>query len=220
MKRVSGIIAAVVAIAIMGCASSNQTARKSVFTFNYENQTYEIISVNTPSGEGTNILSLVGSDETISARDMNQDGFLDVVIRGDLELDDLNEIYATGINIARMSGNYQEREALRKFEWKNESYTLTISTYLYSENEINNQFTILFTDNGKEAMFTDRMGDGTLDSVEKGLVELQRAQQLYEMTLLKGIDEGRIEKKEFCYQVLPKYPVSKSAESAALSSLQ
>lgn len=219
MKKLKELSIVFVVVALMGCASTNQTAKKSVFTFNYENQTYEIVSLNTQSGEGTNILTQVSGTEKISARDLNQDGILDVIIKGNTSIDVLNSIYLAGIDIARSSGNYSERQALRQFEWEQESYTLIISTYFYNQNEVNNQFVIVFSETGQEAMFTDRMADGTLDEWDKGNVEISRAQKLYEMTLLKGIDEGRIQKNENFYEVLLRNQISASAKKEQVSFL-
>ena len=219
MKKLKELSIVGVLVALMGCATTNQSAKKSVFTFNYENQTYEIISLNTQSGEGTNILTLVGGNERISARDLNQDGVLDVVIQGNTHIDVLNSIYLAGIDIARSSGNYSERQALRQFEWEQESYTLIISTYFYNQNEVNNQFIIVFSETGQEAMFTDLMADGTLDEWDKGNVEITRAQKLYEMTLLKGIDEGRIQKNENFYEVLLRNQMNASTQKEQVSFL-
>lgn len=219
MKKLNELSIVFLVVVLMGCVSTNQTAKKSVFTFNYEDQTYEIVSVNTESGEGINILTLISGSEKVSARDLNQDGVLDIIIRGNTSIDELNTVYLAGIDIARSSGNYSERQALRQFEWEQESYTLIISTYFYNQNEVNNQFIIVFSETGQEAIFTDLMADGTLDEWDKGNIEITRAQKLYEMTLLKGIDEGRIQKNENFYEVLLRNQMSASSKKEQVSFL-
>lgn len=190
------------AVVVIGCTSTKQTTSKSVFTFNYSNSTYEIVSINTPSGEGINILSQLGEEgKRFTAHDINQDGVLDIVIKGSSEITGANLIYAAGIDAAKNSGNYLERNFNRSFKWENELYTLTISSYFLSESELYNLFTITMSTDSSESMFQDFNADGILDTTDKGTFPIDRAQPLYEATLLKGIDEGRINKNEFNYFV-------------------
>lgn len=177
----------------LSCATTQETSRKSVFSFNYNEHSYEIVSLNTTSGEGTNVLyELVYNTSDILARDINQDGTIDVVVQGSLSIEECDEIYKAGINNAKMSGNYQERTPARQYEWSLEEYTLVISTYIPNAEYINNVFLIRFNTDKTEHIFTDIFGNGVLNSVEKGHIQLERAQQLYEMTLLKGLDEKRM----------------------------
>lgn len=211
MKKLISISFLCVFVFALGCSGLKKTPRKSIFTFNYENQTYEIVSLNTASGEGTNILSLVGNGNApLTAQDINQDGIIDVVLNGWTHIEEANKVYAAGIEAAQRAGNYQELQPSRTFEWKNELYTLVITTYYYSEAELNNLFTIRFHDTQPEAIFIDYNADGALDAAQKGETTLERAQNLYEATLLKGIDEGRITKTDLSYIVLKKPILAKA----------
>ncbi|MGB0346894.1 MAG: hypothetical protein ACPGGA_05370, partial [Balneolaceae bacterium] len=83
MKKIAYIFALIIALLSLGCATTQETSRKSVFSFSYNQMPYEIVSLNTSTGEGTNILyELVDNTSDIIARDINQDGTIDVVIRG------------------------------------------------------------------------------------------------------------------------------------------
>jgi hypothetical protein len=109
-----------------------------------------------------------------------------------MTLEECDEIYKAGIETARQSGNYRERTPARKYEWSLEEYSLTVSTYFRNVDHVNNVFLIKLNEDQSEHMYTDIFGDGVLNSVEKEMISFERAQQLYEMTLLRGLDEKRV----------------------------
>jgi hypothetical protein len=81
MKNLAYILVTLLVFLNLGCATTQETSRKSVFSFNFNEMPYEIVSLNTSSGEGTNILyELVDNTSDIIARDINQDGTIDVVV--------------------------------------------------------------------------------------------------------------------------------------------
>ena len=96
-------ISVIITVALnLGCATTQETTRRSVFSFNYNDLSYEIVSLNTSSGEGTNIhYELIDSSADLLARDINQDGTIDVVVRGSLTLEESDEIYKAGIETAK-----------------------------------------------------------------------------------------------------------------------
>lgn len=202
MKKIAYIFALIIALLSLGCATTQETSRKSVFSFSYNQMPYEIVSLNTSTGEGTNILyELVDNTSDIIARDINQDGTIDVVIRGSMTLDECDEIYKAGIKTAKLSGNYRERTPARQYEWTLEEYTLIVSTYIPNINHVNNVFLVRLNEDQTEHIFTDIFGDGVLNSIEKGIIGIARAQQLYEMTLLRGLDERRMQFEDGTYSV-------------------
>lgn len=202
MKKIA-YIAVILTVALnLSCATTQETSRKSVFSFSYDEHSYEIVSLNTKTGEGTNVLyELVDNTSDILARDINQDGTIDIVIKGSLTLEECDEIYKAGINTAKQSGNYQERTPARQYQWVLEEYTLVISTYTTNIDHINNVFLVRFNNDQAEHMYTDIFGDGVLNSTDKGYIQIERAQQLYEMTLLKGLDEKRMLFEDGTYKV-------------------
>ena len=202
MKNLAYITVILVVFLNLGCAATQEVSRKSVFSFSYNELSYEIVSLNTSTGEGTNILyELVDNSADILARDINQDGTIDIVVRGTLTLEECDEIYKAGIQTAKLSGNYQERTPSRRYEWTLEEYSLTVSTYVPNSDHINNVFLIKLNNNQTEHIYTDIFGDGVLNSREKGVIGIERAQQLYEMTLLKGLDENRVVFDDGTYMV-------------------
>lgn len=220
MKNISYIAFIFAVMFSFGCATTQETPQKSVFSFTYNEQRFEIVSLNTSSGEGTNIISELSADDDKSiARDINQDGTVDIVIRGKFTLEEFDAIYKAGIKAAQQSGNYKERASLRRFEWNREQYTLVITTYYVDSDELNNVFFVLFKADQSEHLYSDLFSNGTLDNQEKGLINIERAQQLYEMTLLKGMDDDRIVFEDGRYIVAPKRSYLNRRTSTALSSI-
>ncbi len=193
MKKLAYISIILITFLNFNCATTQETSRKSVFSFSYNELPYQVVSLNTSTGEGTNILyELVDSESDLIARDINQDGTIDVVVRGSMTLEECDEIYKAGIQTAKQSGNYRERTPSRKYEWDLAEYTLSVSTYIPNIDHINNVFLIRLNADETEHIYTDIFGDGVLNSTEKGLIGIERAQQLYEMTLLRGLDEKKM----------------------------
>ncbi len=221
MKKLIYITLIVATALNINCASTKDTSRKSVFTFSYKQQQFEIVSLSTVSGEGTNIIKALNEDNSSEqiARDLNQDGTIDLVIKGSLSLEEFDYIYKTGIRIAQLSGKYTEREPLRRFEWQHEQYNLVVSTYLDSIDEIKNVFYIQLQADMTEHIYTDFFSNGKLDALEKGTINTERAQQLYEMTLLKGLDENRITFESERYIVKDKRTFWNKRDSEVLSSI-
>jgi len=210
LKKVAYIVLIFAVSLNFGCAIQQYAPQKSVFSFNFEQTRYEIVSLNTSSGEGTNLISeLTESDIKNVARDINQDGTIDIVIKGSLSIEEFDVIYKAGIESARKTGNYQERISLRRFEWTFEQFELRVTTYFVSEDDVNNVFFILSNTDRTEHLFTDRFADGKLDNTDKGSINFVRAQQLYEMTLIMGLAEKRISFDDIKYIVLEKpIPIS------------
>ena len=48
-----------ITLLMIGCKSTSELTRKSVFTFSINESKYQIISINTSSGEGSNYLTRV-----------------------------------------------------------------------------------------------------------------------------------------------------------------
>lgn len=187
----------------MACSSPKEYASKNSFTFTFDGQTYQIISINTPTGEGTNYLMSVSEESktTLNASDLNQDGVLDVLLNEDLTIEKANEIYFSGINQAKESGNFKERDVLRTYEVSRGDTLFSIRTYEVSEQDISNLFTVTKLLTYDESIFLDRDANGTLDSKEKGSVQLERAQFFYHSILQEGIIERRISVKDGIYRV-------------------
>ena len=181
-------------IFLAGCATTRNQTSKNVFSFEHEGLSYQIISINTSSGEGTNFLNLTdeNGNDVISVRDLDQDGILDVVLKGNISLEEANYIYMAGIMNAKLKGSYNEREPLRSFEVTRDNTHYTVRSYYVEDFTLTNMFIIHNEKGIPEFILEDLTGDGTLDKVEKGAILLEKAQPLYTAVLTAGIESGRI----------------------------
>ncbi len=189
---------------VSSCATQKEIARKSIYSFNFEGEQFQITSINTDSGEGFNFLSQIdNSGKTeFKARDFNQDGTLDIVLKGNLTLTKANEIYLAGINFARAEGNYKETTSLRTFEFSKAENLYTIKTYILDEDNASNLFSIYNHLTGELSLFSDSNANGVLNTREKGNMSIEDANRLYKEIIEEGILSKRMVKKETTYIVI------------------
>lgn len=162
--------------------------------FSVQESVYKITSLNTPSGEGSNILASINDSDhgNWAAKDLDQDGTLDVILKGSASLDFANEVYWTGIERAKDNGQYKSRYALRSYELITEESILTIRSYIAADSNPTNMFIIFNKLTNAETILVDTNADGILNRTEKGILEIESAQKLYTETLEKGILDDRI----------------------------
>lgn len=180
----------------MACITPKDVARKSVYSFSIDNKEYQIASINTKSGEGVNYLT--GTDNfgsaILKARDLNQDGTIDIILKGSISLKEANRIYTMGINSARAEGNYEERVSLRTFEFIIDETLYTIKTYILDSKNATNLFIIYSPTIHEEFILSDSNADGELDSIENGSLTIEEANKLYKLILYEGVRSRRIYK--------------------------
>ncbi len=189
---------------VTSCTSNKDLAQKNTFTFFVDGIQYQIVSINTKAGEGTNFLTQLNSSskQTKIARDLDQDGTLDQLIEGEgFSLADADIIYNDGINKAKELGNYTERIPSRTFEFKEGFNLYTIKTYFISEENANNLFLIYNLETLDESIFSDLNANGNLEAIEKGRITLHEALPLYTRILNEGIRQGKIEFNKEVYTV-------------------
>ena len=187
----------------IACTTQKDVARKNVYSFTLGNEQYQITSINTKSGEGVNYLTQINElgETVLKARDLNQDGFIDNILKGTVSLIEANEIYTIGINLARADGNYEERVSLRTYEFIIDDTRYTIKTYIIGSENATNLFIIYNHLTNEESILSDTNADGTLDSIENGPLTLDEANKLYKQVLEEGIKSRRIIKIKNTFQV-------------------
>lgn len=176
------------------CSSTKDIATKNTFVFNFEDGTYQIVSLNTSTGEGSNYLfTVMSSGNTVrTATDLDQDGSMDVVIDKQYSLDEANRIYIAGILKAKAAGNFKELQTSRTYEYISSDSLFTVRSYTMNNGSVNNLFSIQLLNRPGESMYTDTAADGTLDRVDKGDIPLTEAGPLYLNTLQQGMLIQRI----------------------------
>lgn len=203
MKRLASPLFIVVLITLLGCSTTKPNVEKTSFVFSLQENVYKITSLNTESGEGSNFLASVKDSEygIWKAKDINQDGEIDIILNGSATLEVANQIYWSGIERAKNNGQFKSRYALRSYEVITVEKILTIRSYLINNSIPTNMFIVFDKLTNSEAILVDSTADGILDRIEKGIIEIEDAQKLYATTLEKGIKENRIRLIEKVYLV-------------------
>ena len=187
-----------------GCGSTKNEPSHYKFVFSHDGDDYEIISVVVSSDGGHNFLTSRDRGRLVlSAKDIDQDGTLDTVLIGDVELGVANDIYVAGIDEARRSGRYREQVSSRIFKYDRPGYTYVVQTFILESGDRYNTL-IYFDAAGNEVLCLDSDADGTLDRVTRGTVDLQLSQEFYELVLEEGLRRGRIVVMDDGYSVQPK----------------
>lgn len=179
---------------LIGCASTEPRTESSKFEFQFEERTYEIIGLISSDGESLNDLVLRDGREIVFwARDDNQDGSMDRVMRGEISLERANEIYKAGIRLAAEQGKFEQKPHPRTFEYADEQFIYTLITVLSESGSSYNLFSVYNIETEVETKMRDSNHNGQLDENQFESEEYIRWQRLYERALEKGADERRIQ---------------------------
>jgi len=198
------LLAILLAIIFISCSSSIPESEYSVsrFAFEFDNKTFYIISYTHHNKVGYNLLASNKEDTHFSARDLYQDGTIDLVVKGPYTLDEANLIYAEGLRQAKSNGNLQNREIKRKYKTEDLRYRYLVTTYLPIMGHPYNTFTVMERiPFAKSIIFKDEGADGSLDSILFGKGDLDACQKLYNDVLEKGLIEKFMEKSDTYYLV-------------------
>lgn len=187
------ILVSITGLFSLSCSSTRDLAQKGLFTFEFKNEEYQIISITAPSGEGLNSLIKLGDNRhEFKAIDQDQDGIIDIIQYGSVSLEEANFIYTFGIKEAISHDKLRGKEQVRIFDYTEEPFRYTIQTYgLYSD-VFYNRFTILNSQNNTEELFLDMNADGVLDQAEASDRPFEEVQPLYQRALDEGIRQKRI----------------------------
>lgn len=202
------------------CASLSPGTTRNVFSFSYEEQEYQIISLTTTTGEGTNYLVLSDSSETelLNCKDADQNGTIDQVLSGRISMEEANMIYQAGISFAQEKGNYRERIPERTFQLDYPGYSFEVRSYQVSNTNVSNLFIVRIDSIGLESILTDIQADGKLDQIEKGTGQTSEYQSYYTATLGIGIKEKKIVYRNGIYLVKQNFETG-SDNSGSFASL-
>jgi hypothetical protein len=193
MKPFSFLLFIFAGLFLANCSTTDNIPRKAMFPFEYEDETYQIVSISSSSGEGMNILLKVQNDTSVfRILDQDQDGLLDVVQHGDITLNEANEIYTFGIIEAKDAGKIRERERERLYQYSEDHHYFKVQTFgLYSD-VFYNRFIVGNVRLGIEESFLDINADGVLDKAEYANQSHKDVQPYYHKVLQKGMENDRI----------------------------
>lgn len=197
------IPAAALALLLSGACSSSRPAGRSVFHFQVDSTTYEVISLSLASGEGVNYLLRREGDEVVfRARDDDQDGRIDQVLIGDESLRTADSLYSLGIEEAKRRGQFAKREASRVFVVSREDGVYSIRSVMLGPSNWYNAFTVSDPAGSQEVFLLDSDADGVLDPTELGDASMRHWQSRYREMLEEGIRSMRVERTLSGYVVL------------------
>lgn len=193
-KLITIISLALLALSIAGCSLFKSQPTGTVFTFDYEGKTYQIVGYDEPDGESANFLVLREGD-TVELRviDRGQTGFLNEVLTGSIDIAEANRIYQAGINIAMEKELFREKERNRLFETEIDEHRTTVESYLSSDNSPRNRLSVYDLNWSLLGVYWDDGSNGIIDSVDFGDLDIENAQNLYKTALERAEKQGRLE---------------------------
>lgn len=178
---------------VISCSSTQNLPVKSTFDFIHDEQNYQIISINSPDGEGRNFFTrMEGNSTVLKCLDMDQDGVLEILQYGNLDLTEANMVYSIGIQKAMETGKFKNLKGYRKYTFTENDSLFTIETFGHYVDQIYNIFTIIDLQNNSVATFLDNDSDGQLDDSESEKANLRQAQNIYSRILQQGIKHAQI----------------------------
>jgi hypothetical protein len=189
---------------LMHCSIIRSTIEIGGYSFTHDHVVYRIESVTPNNMEGYNILVRMEGDRIVmKAIDKEQNGSLNEVLIGNLDLAEANLIYQTGIKEGERLGYIKKRTFAREYRTHDELNNYLLATYLLAVGEVYNKFRIISRQMiSGESILIDLNADGRLDEIEKGSESMQVYQTYYRKILDKGIREFKIEKRNGAYIVI------------------
>jgi len=179
---------------LAGCASVPTEPTSTSFSFDFEDSTYQIIGIMNEEGERMNFLLHRQNDSTLfRVIDLNQDGIMNRVVTGTIDLDRANVIYNEGIRQAIEKGQFKETAQLREFDTIYDDYRLQVQSNIISRDQFQNRFIIYDLDWIILGVYFDEDSDGTLTILELGEINMEDAQNLYEVVLHRASEKNRID---------------------------
>lgn len=180
----------------VSCSSTRELPQKTLFPFEYEDESYQIISITSPNGEGMNFLMKVDNGSSIfRTLDQDQDGMIELIQYGPVSLEEANLIYHFGIQKAIDDGKFKSRRGERIFKYNDDPYLLTVQTFGIYTDLLYNKFTVKLSSHNTAYTFIDNDADGILDKAENRDLDVQEYQPLYLKILEEGVKADRIEFK-------------------------
>lgn len=190
-------------LSMLGCSSSKYLPTRTDFTFEFDQQSYLIISISAPTGEGYNyLIRYEGEESVLRSMDTNQDGILDLVQYGELTLNEANKIYTYGIQQAIAQQKFKARKDKRIFNHTEENLKYTLETIGFYSDLLYNRFEITNIITGENELFFDMDADGKLDKIEQSDRTLEDARELYRKIIQVGMSKNMIEIRFEKYIVL------------------
>ena len=195
--------ALVLALLLFGACSSVRPTGRSVFHFDVEGVSYEVISLSLASGEGVNYLLRREDDRVVfRARDDDQDGHIDQVLIGEKALREADSLYSLGIEEAKRRGQFAKREASRIYVIARTDGTYSVRSIMLGPTSWYNAFTAGDGAGTRQVFLLDSDADGVLDPTDLEDEVMRRWQAIYRSVLDEGVRTARVQRSLSGYMVM------------------
>lgn len=176
---------------IISCTSSQMKIAE--YNFDYMGNDYTVRSAYCPNNPAS-CNKLIGNN--FIAIDLDQDRVIDKIDKGNISLQEAQEIYDYCLESLEKQGKINEVETNTKsYSIQEANLTLVVQTFVTNKKDIFNEFTILnkvATGTTLNSLYKDGKADGILNVTLKGGMLLEEAQTYYDKILKKGLDRGKI----------------------------
>ncbi len=180
-----------------GCAYRPSEPEVSLVTLEVDGQKYRLRSVYWPAG-GESFNELIGPE--FVARDLDQDGVLDVIALGERPLAEAQRIYERVLaTLAAQNRLRQVEPDGRAFRCEEAGRRYELKTVRLKGEAFQNEFRVVRLGSPMApelGIAIDLEADGVLDQLLKGELPLLELQRMYAACIERGVRQGRLERRE------------------------
>ncbi len=175
------------------CAGRKPNLRVAVYSFEYNEENYRIRSV---SSKNDSLFFNELIADKFTAKDYDQDGFIDEIILGKVNMSEAQKIYEYALTTLTMQNKLREVSyKLNAYKHSNSEYNYEIKSFRPSKAEPFNEFIIISNRqilNPYIIICIDQKADGILDRIVKGTISLEKIQTLYSDVIKKGLKSNEL----------------------------
>lgn len=176
-----------------GCAPQKPQLRVSQYRFTFEDDSYRIRSISS-TDKSQSYNEIIG--EKFVAADYDQDGIIDCILLGEVDLNEAQKIYEYGLNEVTKEKKLQVRNpSINRYVHDTNDFQLEIRTFRPTNAQPFNEFKITDTRplvRPEIIILVDQNADGTLDEVLKGKVSMGQVQSRYAEAIAAGLQKGEL----------------------------
>jgi len=182
---------------LYGCAGKKPDLRAGMFRFKYMGEKYRIRSV-TSVNDSLCFNDLIAAN--FLAKDYDQDGLIDDIIMGEVKMSEAQAIYEYALTmLARQNKLHSVPSKRNAYRHANSEYDYELKSFRPDLAEPFNEFKMIHRKKRTEPdeiICIDRQADGSIDSIVKGSMTLEKIQTYYSRVLQQGLKENRLSKTE------------------------
>ena len=176
-----------------GCATTKPPIVTPFFSFDYNGEEYRVRSI-TSVDETISRNELIG--KIFLAHDFDQDGIIDLIILGEIDLSEAQTIYEYALSMLAKENKLREiNQNVNKYQYVNSEFTYEIISFRPNDVAPFNELRIIKHNqivNQPIIIIIDQKANGKLDKVIKGNVALEKFQSKYSELLITGVQKNKM----------------------------